>query len=418
MASLKAQAFISTNGTQFIKNNQPYYFIGTNFWYGINLAAKNSGDRKRLLKELDHLQSLGLDNLRIMGASEGPDSEPFRMTPSMQTSKGIYNKEILEGLDFLLVEMAKRDMTAVICLNNFWPWSGGMAQYLAWEDGGKIPYPPPAPNGSWWKYMNYTARFYKNEAAVAAFHQHIKKIIQRKNSITNQAYVNDPTIMAWQIANEPRGMLKARAYRKWIKKTAQLIRSLDAKHLICIGSEGNTSTPTGNHFKKDHHFKEIDYMTIHIWIQNWQWYDPKRAEISYPKAEQKAIAYINKHLAIAKKLNKPMVLEEFGIARDNNSYKVESTTFWRDKYYRAIFQHIYQLAQGASPVAACNFWAWAGSGRARIPQTLWLEGDDFIGDPPHEYQGWYSVYDKDLSTLKIIQEYAFKMKQLNPARVP
>ena len=46
------------------------------------------GDRERLVKDLDHMQKNGINNLRIMAASEGPDSEPFRMTPSLMPSPG------------------------------------------------------------------------------------------------------------------------------------------------------------------------------------------------------------------------------------------------------------------------------------------------------------------------------------------
>jgi mannan endo-1,4-beta-mannosidase len=40
---------------------------------------------------------------------------------------------------------------------------------------------------------------------------------------------------------------------------------------------------------------------------------------------------------------------------------------------------------------------------------MWKLKDDFIGDPPHEAQGWYSVYDTDSTTIKIIKEYASKI---------
>ena len=127
--------FVRVNGTRFEVNGTPYYFVGTNFWYGLNLGSKGTGgDRKRLLRELDKLKSMGITNLRIMAASEGPDTEPWRMKPALQKSPGVYNQEVLDGLDFLLNEMGKRNMYAVVCLSNFWPWSGGMAQYIKWQD--------------------------------------------------------------------------------------------------------------------------------------------------------------------------------------------------------------------------------------------------------------------------------------------
>src|SRR5690606_29300437 len=127
------EEFITVKGTQFFKQGKPYYYIGTNAWYFMNIASGGKGgDRERLLKELDQLQQLGINNLRIMAATEGPPSEPYRIHPAVQNKPGEYDEELLEGLDFLLVELGKRDMHAVLCLNNFFMWSGGMAQYVSW----------------------------------------------------------------------------------------------------------------------------------------------------------------------------------------------------------------------------------------------------------------------------------------------
>ena len=56
-ASCKKESFISIENGQFIKNGLPYYFIGTNYWYGTSLAADTTGgNRQRLIKELDFLK--------------------------------------------------------------------------------------------------------------------------------------------------------------------------------------------------------------------------------------------------------------------------------------------------------------------------------------------------------------------------
>lgn len=143
-----SQDFIRVTNTEFSWKGQPYYFMGTNFWYGMHLAMQGEdGNRDRLLRELDRLQDLGVKNLRIMAASEGPDTAPWRVLPTLMTAPGEYNDTLWDGLDFLLAEMAKREMHAVVCLNNFWPWSGGMAQYVNWVKKKPIPYPPPAAVG-------------------------------------------------------------------------------------------------------------------------------------------------------------------------------------------------------------------------------------------------------------------------------
>ncbi|PKQ64868.1 hypothetical protein BZG02_03170 [Labilibaculum filiforme] len=402
--SIHSQEFIKVENGKFIKNGQTYKYIGTNFWYGMNLGAF---DQERLVRELNRLEDLGVKNLRLMASSEGDENGEWRLQPCLQTAPGVFNEELLVGLDFLLNEMKKRDMLGVMCLNNFWPWSGGMSQYVSWANSNEaIPFPPPAKDGDWRKYQEYSAQFYTNTQALQYFNELIGLIVNRKNTVNHIAYKNDPTIMAWQLANEPEGINQEEAYRKWLHETAKYIKSLDANHLVSIGSEGNTPFPqTSNNFEKDHQSKYIDYCTFHLWIQNWGLYDPLNPEETYKTAIVKADKYIKNHVDIATKvLNKPIVLEEFGISRDFNSYESNALTNYRDTYYKYIFNKVLSLSKEEN-LAGANFWAWAGEGRPRIPKAVWKTGDDLIGDPPHEFQGWYSVYDTDESTKLIIQEF-------------
>ncbi|HCT23940.1 MAG TPA: beta-mannosidase, partial [Chitinophagaceae bacterium] len=129
MQAQSKSAFVQVKDQQFLLNGSTYTFLGTNFWYGHHLGAY---DTARLIRELDRLAAMGVQNLRILGSSEGPDEEPWRMSPALQTKPGVYNEALLKGMDKLLVEMRKRNMKAVVVLNNFWPWSGGMAQYRVW----------------------------------------------------------------------------------------------------------------------------------------------------------------------------------------------------------------------------------------------------------------------------------------------
>lgn len=405
------QEYVRVENGRLMKADQPYHFLGANYWYGMNLGMEGqAASRERLIRELDHLQSLGVTNLRILGASEGPDTEPYRVVPALQIAPGEYNEAVFQGLDFLLAEMAKRDMTAVVVLNNFWVWSGGMAQYNAWANGEDIPYPPPAPDGNWDTFQKYSSSFYSNKKATKFFEDFLEKIINRENTYTGKLYKQDATIMAWQLANEPRGYDAIPAYRKWIHETAKWIKSMDKQHLVSIGSEGNTASEhAGTDFYQDHQSPYIDYATAHIWVQNWGWFVPEEGEGSLQVAIAKAKQYLNDHVAAAKRLNMPIVLEEFGMPRDGGSYDPQAPVTHRDQFFREIFQHILALAKKDEPIAGANFWSWGGEGRPREPRSLWKPGDDLVGDPPHEHQGWYSIYDKDTSTIEVIKFYAEQM---------
>jgi mannan endo-1,4-beta-mannosidase len=250
---------------------------------------------------------------------------------------------------------------------------------------------------------------------VQDFRDHINFIINHINPYTGLAYKDDPTIMAWELANEPRGYNNITAFRIWVDATAAYIKSLDSNHLVTTGSEGDTPSNVGNNFVIDHNGPDIDYATCHIWPQNWGWFTPSNPS-GYPSAETKAIAYLQKHIDMGDvNLNKPVVLEEFGLARDYGSYDPNSATTYRDFFYDAMFGEIYSSASDGNAAAGANFWAWAGEGRPLVPYgSSWSPGDPWIGDPPHENQGWYSVYDSDASTLSIISAYAADMYALGP----
>ncbi len=394
--------FVKVSGTRFTCEGTPYYFAGANLWQGMNLGMSdaNGGDRARLCRELDRLQDAGIVNLRVMAASEGPDTEPYRMVPSLQPSAGVFNEAVFEGLDYLLHEMNKRGMRAVMQLNNYWHWSGGMAQYVSWAEGSSIPYPPSYPDftGNWSVFMSYSARFYANAQCQTAFRACIRAVVERTNTLSGVPYKDDPTVFSWELANEPRSYPAA-----WIDTTAAYIKSLDMKHLVTCGSEGDM----GGDFIETHNGSQIDYATCHIWPQNWGWYNPANPA-TYATARQNTLAYLASHADRARNtLGKPLVLEEFGLARDGGSYDPDSPTTYRDAFFRTVYAAVFTNALFGGALGGDNLWAWSGEGMPADPAPQWS------GDPPHEHPGWYSVYDMDSSTMLVLSEHAAQMAVLS-----
>lgn len=412
-----ADSFVTVRDATFYLRGKPYYFAGTNFWYGAYLGSLGkTGDRERLRRELDILSSHGITNLRILAASESSELV-MSLRPTFQSEPGVYDEELLQGLDFLLAEMARRDMKAVIYLNNYWQWSSGMSQYVNWVTGEPVIDPDVSKN--WEGFMQMSASFYRLEEAQTLFRKYVDAVVSRRNSYTGVYYRDDPTIMSWQLANEPRpgsdkgGKQYYQFFKNWLADTARYIRSLDSNHLISTGSEGMWGTLKDNElFMDSHATPHIDYLTFHLWLKNWSWFDVKRPEATFEEAVRKGLAYIDEHIEMARKLNKPIVMEEFGIERDNGDYRIESGTVYRDRIYSRFFDLIYRRAAEGAPVAGSNFWGWGGLGRARSSDFIWREGDPFTGDPPQEPQGLNSVFDVDASTLKVLKEHADAMQSL------
>lgn len=396
--SIDKSTFVKTEKGDFILDNKTYTYIGANYWYAAFLAMDQKG-KERIERELDFLKEAGVMNLRLMASGEGPKTEPYRITPTLQESVSDWNEDVLIGLDFVLAEMGKRNMKGVLCLNNFFYWSGGMAQYVSWFTGEKIPYPE---EHGWDTYMRFSARFYTLPKATELYYDLIEKLVSRKNTITNEWYKNDPTIMSWQLANEPREFGHDKKYFGWVKKSSNLIRKIDENHLICIGNEGILDHLVGSTYKKTAALKNIDYLTVHLWPENWGWYAPKNPDESFETTKIKSKAYIEKNAVVSKSVLKPIVLEEFGLARDGGSYEASAEVNMRNKFYQFLYETT--LGNPESPYRGMNFWAIGGEGRPRKPETFWQVGDDYIGDPPHEKQGWYSVYFTDSSTFEWLKK--------------
>jgi len=397
-------SFIKVNADgQFVRDGKPYYFVGANFWYGAILGSEGEGgNRERLHKELDFLKSIGINNLRVLVGADGENGIKTRVEPSLQVAPGVYNDTILAGLDYFMNELRERDMTAVLYLNNSWEWSGGYSVYLQWSGHGDAVV--PAVDG-WPAYMEYVKQFPQSDSAKALFANHVNYIVSRTNRYNQIKYVDDPTIMSWQIGNEPRAFSdeNKEPFARWMADVAAQIKSLDPNHMVSSGSEGSWGCEMDmNLFEKIHADPNINYLNIHIWPYNWSWVKADSLKELLPRAKENTKKYIDDHMGIARKYSKPIVLEEFGFPRDGFSFSKEAPTTARDEYYRYVFDLIRQDRESGGLFAGCNFWAWGGFAGQNPDHVFWEKGDDYTGDPAQEQQGLNSVFATD-STIEIIK---------------
>ncbi len=414
-----ASAFVTREGGRLMLDGRPYRFAGANVWYAAWLGmAGPGGDRARLARELDALAGDGAMNLRLAASAE---LSPLRnsVRPAFRDRDG-YNEALLVGLDQALAEMARREMKAVLYLTNFWEWSGGMMTYLSWVNGGRYLNMNDAAH-PWPAFADFNADFYRSSEAVALYHDYVRAVIGRVNTVTGQSYAEDPTIMAWQLANEPRaagGEESVRdnqsAFQAWVSGTARLIKTLAPRHLVSTGSEGLMGSAGSRQIVLDtHRSPDIDYLTAHIWPGNWSWL--KLDDMAGTDAEARRLArdYVDQHIALAQDLGKPLVIEEFGYPRDGNRYEPEAPTTYRQGFYRDIHAAVLDSARAGGPLVGSNFWAWSGEGRPRHADHRFQAGDDaWLGDPPHEPQGWYGVFDTDQDLRAEVRAHAAALAAL------
>ena len=307
------------------------------------------------------------------------------------------------------MEMGKRDMVAVLYLNNSWEWSGGYSFYLQHAGAGIAPRPNEA---GYPAYMDFVARYAANQKAHELFYDYVRFIVGRTNHYTGKKYTDDPAIMSWQIGNEPRAFSQEvkEPFAQWLAEASSLIRSLDANHLISIGSEGSWGCENDmSLYEKICADKNVDYMNIHLWPYNWSWARARHLRADLQRACANTKDYIDSHLAISAKLHKPLVMEEFGFPRDGFSFSKEASTTVRDDYYDYVFSLINDARKSGGFFAGCNFWGWGGE--ATPEHDDWQVGDPYTGDPAQEAQGLNSVFSSDHSTLKVISKWNKKLSK-------
>ncbi len=403
---------ITIENGQFIKNNNPYYFIGANFWYGPILGSEGEGgDRDRLNRELDQLKSIGVTNLRVLVGAEGVDGcWKSKISPILQPEPGLYNDELLDGLDYFMYQLRERDMTAVLFLTNAWQWSGGFTQYLMWTGELAEDFNPDI---AWGDFRAAATKFVRSEKARALLDEHIKFIVSRTNRYTGEKYIDDPAIFSWQLCNEPRAFSdESKEYLyEWVDATSSLIRSIDPNHMISTGSEGRMGCEGDIElFERIHALENISYLNAHMWAKNWSWIDSDDMDGTIDLAIEKCKSYLSEHIALAEKLGKPLVFEEFGLPRDNAEILRGTPTAHRDRLYGTVFEVIEESAQNGGALAGCNFWAWGGESKQIEGKEFWEKGMEYCGDPAQEAQGLNSVYSDDNTTIEIIKNTVNSIK--------
>ena len=400
--------FIATRGTQLVTSGGfAVYHVGANCWQCGHVATV---DKARLESDLDALHDAGVTFVRILGPSEGPNNEPWRVIPAMQPCPGVYDSAVLDGFHYVLYQLGKRRMRATVVLGNEWPWSGGHAQYVRWSERNvtegsesacssddarkpdlgseewrshgyqRLRYPGPGKH-SWSDWQATAGQFYTNTRAQQLWRSTVRFVLTQRNRYTGLAPVDDPTVAIWQLANEPRGKdgwnADVRPFVEWLASAAAFIHELAPRQLVSSGMEGDTAAVSvaQSMLLAQNASQHIDVLTAHVWPQNFQWLaDPSDAGMAaYALAASRA--YVAAHMATAADLGRPLVLEEFGWPRDGGSFNPRAPTSWRDSFYDLIFGMVVSSAESQGVLAGASFWGFAGASRpdARydaVPVTL------------------------------------------------
>jgi mannan endo-1,4-beta-mannosidase len=377
------------------------------------LAATNQRDL--VDKAFEDARAMGLNTARTWAHSYTPQL-PF------QTAPGKYDPKGVEALDYVLDSAARHGIQLILSFVDNWKYYNGVDQYVDWsttaparsmqrpgELGGD------SDEGLWTNDLrsyeaNRRALFWVDAGAKKLFKDHVSFIVNRKNTINGRIYRSDPTILAWNLVNEPRCETNIKAsctddLNAWTREMAAFVKAADPNHLVSTGYEGffgpsepsfinrnpgvsggsSWAVQTGQDFVANS--QHVDFAVTHAWADNWNVPDGQQGQF--------LAEWLQAHLQAAKAAGKPLLFEEFGKKLEGGDGDIGAQ---RDPIFRAAYKAIEDAIEDSEPLLGSLYWQWYFDG-ARFPNG------NAVSKAP------YGVSASD-STTTVIRDHARRLNRL------
>ncbi|CAK9152361.1 unnamed protein product [Ilex paraguariensis] len=370
--------FIRTRGFHFMLNGSPYYANGFNA-YWLMYVASDPSQRPKVSAAFREASSHGLTVARTWAFSDGG----YR---PLQYSPGSYNEQMFKGLDFVIAEARRYGIKLVLSLANNYENFGGKKQYVNWAR-------------SKGQYLTSDDDFFRNPVVKGFYKNHIRTVLNRYNTFTRVLYKNDPTIMAWELMNEPRCTSdpSGRTIQAWIMEMASHVKSIDRNHLLEAGLEGfygqttpqrkslNPGFDIGTDFIANNRITGIDFATVHSYPDQWLTSANDQSQLSFLNN------WLSFHIQDAQYLiRKPLLITEFGKSWKDPGF----SPYLRDLLFNTVYYKVYSSAKRGGAAAGSLFW------------QLLSEGMDSFRD------GYDIVLSQSPSTANLIAQQSHKLYQI------
>lgn len=311
-------SFVKRQGERLILDGMDYAIVGVND-YALAYQSNDVIDRTFVA-----LQKAGVTTVRFWLFGDGhPDG--------FQPEPGQINEARFKQADYVIYSAQKYNIKLIPVLVNNWTDYGGKAQYLKWSGKSASTTDPS---------------FYTDPNIRSLFENYLSYVFSRKNTYTNVQYTDDPTILGWDIMNEPRSTSNIEM-NNWLASIALDMKAHDPNHLVFVGTERATGAVTdeGKSTELCEH-NAIDVCSIHLYLFNEQ----KPLFASY----QEVTRYLQMQKVYANKINKPVFLEEFGIATDTKPFGQSQLS---------VMKQLLGVAQ-KDGYAGVLIWDWANESKS------------------------------------------------------
>ncbi|MFN8074270.1 MAG: cellulase family glycosylhydrolase [Kineosporiaceae bacterium] len=262
-ATAAGPGFVTRCGIRFCLDGKVWYFAGANtydvFTYGGSYGDTETTymDKARIDKHFAQLAADKVAVLRLWMFSH-EDWHGF------ESSEGVYNDQQFALFDYAIEAARKNGIRLIPVFENYWEAYGGIDTRLKWEG-------LPGGQANRWRFFNKTAC----PGCFTQYKNYVSYALNRVNHYSGVAYKDDPTIMAWELMNEPRYEKTGtdedqtgRTLRAWVDEMGAYIKGIDGNHLLGAGLEGHQAKygfggDEGNPFVYVQQSPAIDFTSAH-----------------------------------------------------------------------------------------------------------------------------------------------------------
>ncbi|GAA1824507.1 carbohydrate binding domain-containing protein [Agromyces salentinus] len=205
--------FVTRDGSRLVLGGDTFRFNGANaYWLGLdeNVGGVDYPTFFRIKNALDTAKEMGITVVRshMMTSTGQDDANPLALMPAL----GEYNDEAFATIDFAIAYAGSIGLRFILPLTDEW----------AYYHGGHRDFTTPL--------GLQPGDFYTDAAAIAAFDDYVEHVLSRTNALTGVRYVDDPTVLAWELGNELEGMTP-----DWIASQAAFIKERAPHQLLSAG---------------------------------------------------------------------------------------------------------------------------------------------------------------------------------------
>ncbi len=357
--------FAYTQGTRFMLDGSPFYYAGTNCYY---LTFKSQEAVDSVFKDAE---AMGLKVIRVWGNldvgvktgttdsegkpvftnnNDGPGEKDgiYFQYFDKDLGKPVINegKDGLQKLDYALYQAEKHGIKLLITFTNYWDAFGGMGQYIKWA-----------------QELGITGLkkddFYTNETLKGWYKDYVSGLLNHTNPYTGRKLKDEPSVFAWELANEPRcntdAQCKDNILYNWAKEMSEYVKSVDPNHMVALGDEGFYNKPYGYYneyttsnyafygaegvdFEKLMTIDTLDFGTPHLYLDQWG--------MKHTGTGQDDLLWFKIHGETCAELGKPVILEEFGLT--NRTIRDSEYEQW----FEVLEGNVYETVE----YAGTNYW--------------------------------------------------------------